>query len=668
MQNREKKNKISYRAAEIRADGPQTIDIENRSLEFVISTETPVMMYDWEQGKFVNEVLLARGAVMPKQVPLLDTHDRYSVKTVLGSVRNKKIEEGAVSGKAFFSSVPEAEEAFTKYKEGHLTDFSAGYKVNDVKRILKGEKVDIDGRTWKGPVNVVTSWTIKEASCCPIGADPKAKARDDNNENNTELNMDDERMDKIESKVDKIAESFLKFSETFNEKFKEEREIKDTEEEIQRLRNEKIRSSEIAVRNEQQRIVEIDQMCVKFGVDDELRISLIQDGTKVDEARQQVMDRLLTHKVNSNGLRVSISKEDRDKTRQAAVDGLMIRAGIGIDTVEDKDTEYQHFSLFDVAKDRLACANESIRGLSKEEIFNRALTTSDFDNILSDVANKAMLDGFSNAEETYAQWADTSGRVNDFRDHVFARASEAPSLVTINADGGEYTYGSMSDAKETVAVSDYGIIVPFTRKLMVNDDLGALVDIREKLGAASARKYGDLIYAVLTGNPTMGDGNSLFDATNHSNYVASGSGAAPSVTTLNTANAAMATQTDIAGIQNLNIRPVYIISPWALKGTIDQLLTATTPAAPGTLASPVVNPWAYLQPIYDARLDASVATAWFLAARRGMTVKLFTMNGNMTPILESKAGWATDGMEFKCRVTAAAKAVDWRGLYENYGA
>jgi hypothetical protein len=51
-----------------------------------------------------------------------------------------------------------------------------------------------------------------------------------------------------------------------------------------------------------------------------------------------------------------------------------------------------------------------------------------------------------------------------------------------------------------------------------------------------------------------------------------------------------------------------------------------------------------------------------------MTVKLFTLNGNMVPVIESQAGWAVDGMEFKCRITAAAKAVDWRGLFYNDGA
>jgi len=129
----------------------------------------------------------------------------------------------------------------------------------------------------------------------------------------------------------------------------------------------------------------------------------------------------------------------------------------------------------------------------------------------------------------------------------------------------------------------------------------------------------------------------------------------------------MATQKDLQGIQNLNIRPQYILAPWALKGTVDGLLVNTNPTK---IEASNVNPWSYLTPVYDARLDATATvgtTAWYLAARKGMTVKLFTLNGNMTPLIETQAGWAVDGMEFKARITAAAKAVDYRGMYYNKG-
>jgi len=681
MPARKNENDLNYRAASLRPGSPKTLNRETRSLEFVISTEDAVLMYDWESGDYVPEVLLAKGAVMPKQVPLLDTHDRYSVTTVLGSVRNKKTEVGLVAGTAIFSSVPAAEEALTKYEEGHLTDFSAGYRNNAVTRVKKGEKVEIDGRTWKGPVNVVTSWTIKEVSCCPIGADPKAKARaakDNDHDILKEKSIKEFDMtpEELRALLDEQraanAEAIATAISPFAELLKGRQEEKNSDDEIKKIREDRLRKERMTVEHERARADEIESVTEKLtsstGIDfSDLRREMIQDGTDVKEAYKRCMDRIAAARPEdlTSGIRISVGKEDKEKSRDAAIDGLMIRSGIQVDKVKDRETEYQTMNLLELAKNRCLFFGQSVRGLDQMEIISRALSTSDFDNILADVANKAMLEGFENATETYDAWVDTTGRTNDFRDHVFARASEAPSFVAVNPEGGEYKYGSMSDAKETVAVTDYGIIVPFTRKAMVNDDLGALSDIKEKLGVAARRKFGDLCYAVLTGAVTMGDGNSLWDAANHANYTASG--AAPAVAGLNTAAAAMATQKDIAGVQNLNIIPQFILTPWALKGTVDNLLTTTTPIAPGSAASPGMNPWSYLKPVYEARLDAASAAAWYLAARKGMTVKLFTLNGNTTPKLDMRMDWSTDSLDFKGRITGAAKAMDWRGLYKNAG-
>jgi hypothetical protein len=37
------------------------------------------------------------------------------------------------------------------------------------------------------------------------------------------------------------------------------------------------------------------------------------------------------------------------------------------------------------------------------------------------------------------------------------------------------------------------------------------------------------------------------------------------------------------------------------------------------------------------------------------------------PYLETRDGWKVDGVEYKVRIDAGAKAVDWRALYFNDG-
>jgi len=266
---------MSYRA--MKPVAPSTINRETRSLEFVATTEDPVLMFDWERGEYVPEVLLAKGISMSKQVPLLDTHSRYSVSAVLGSARNKVVEEEnkLVSATAFFSKVKEGEDAFTKYEEGHLTDFSVGYRVNAKTYVEKGKTAEIGGRTFKGPVNVATSTTIKEISCCPIGADKKAKVRADlpNQINKSgETDMTDEekaKLEALEGNVGGITEKLDKLAGLVEKSLAPRLKVEEDERTLEQKRKEdlekRFREKENIELAERTRTTEIHGICDKFG-------------------------------------------------------------------------------------------------------------------------------------------------------------------------------------------------------------------------------------------------------------------------------------------------------------------------------------------------------------------------------------------------------------------
>lgn len=165
---------MDYRAFKVRA---KTIDEEKRTIEAMISTETPVQEWDWMRGEMVPRILIAEGAVLPKsrQIPLLDSHNRYSLGSQLGSIRNITREANGVSGQLNFSST--ATDAWTKVREGHVTDVSAGFEVLKENYIAAGESRTYFGKTYAGPVNVATKWRLHEGSTVPIGADEAAKMR-----------------------------------------------------------------------------------------------------------------------------------------------------------------------------------------------------------------------------------------------------------------------------------------------------------------------------------------------------------------------------------------------------------------------------------------------------------------------------------------------------------
>ena len=162
--------------ADGKRDAPESLDESARTVVFALATETPARVWDWNRG-VIDEVLLMSGAEFPAQIPLLDAHNRYSVESQLGSLRALHVDGAALCATAYFSSVPRAEEAFAKVREGHLTDISVGYTVEDAVWIPEGETAFVDGRTFSGPLRVVRKWRVKEGSLTPIGADEQAKAR-----------------------------------------------------------------------------------------------------------------------------------------------------------------------------------------------------------------------------------------------------------------------------------------------------------------------------------------------------------------------------------------------------------------------------------------------------------------------------------------------------------
>lgn len=157
---------------------------ESGGFEWVLTTEKPTLVWDWKRWEFVDEVLLADGMLVPAngQVVLLDSHSRYSVKDVLGHVRDfaetAAGEYAARSGVVHFAGDAESQAAREKIEGGHITDGSVGYKVNKTIWIPEGEEAAVRGRTFEGPVRVTYEWSLMEFSITPIGADVLAKVRD----------------------------------------------------------------------------------------------------------------------------------------------------------------------------------------------------------------------------------------------------------------------------------------------------------------------------------------------------------------------------------------------------------------------------------------------------------------------------------------------------------
>jgi len=668
---------INYRSApfNFRADGFSTLDEKERSVEIVMATEAPAIVRDWDRGA-INEVLLMSGAQLPasRQLVLLDTHSRYDTASVIGSVRNINIAGDKMIGRAYYSSAPEAESPWIKTREGHLTDYSIGYRVDEAVWIPEGQTQSISGKVFNGPLQVVTKWTPRELSAVPIGADQYAKARADIQSKTLtkeETQMDPKVRAMLEAKglpataTDEEAIAFMSRMEVKPEK---PAESAAPAQDVEKIRSE-------ATGELRETIREIDALCAKYECQDMAR-ELIISGKSLADAQRAIMDEVFKRAQKQNiGTGIEITADARDKFRAAAEHGLILRAGYKLEKPVAGAQDLRGYTLVEMARECLRVTGQDHRGSSKEMV-GRALTTSDFPNILANLATKSMQQGWDDAQETWPIWTG-EGSVSDFKTYYDNGLSEFDDLEEI-PDSGEIKMGGFTEkSPETYAIKSYGKKFKVTRVMIINDDLGALTAMPAKRTEAANRKIGDVVYAILTGNGTMGDGYSIFDATHHANDAVSGYRSAPGIANLAEAIKAMKSHKDIAGKRRLNIRPNFFLAPVALEGSAEVFFRSerfsdnSTVATDSSFASTRVNPYAgnYLTRVYEPRLDDDSAYAWYLAGPKGKTIKVMFLNGQRGPILEmTQPGFSVEGFEYAVVIDVGAYATDYRGLYRNEGA
>jgi len=671
---------IIYRKlpVDIESGKPRTFNAETRTMRAIAATDSGVNVASYERGGIIKQVLIMSGLELPAngQVPFLDSHNRFETSAVIGSFRNIDVKEHIVEGEIHFSST--SDDVMTKYGEGDLTDTSVGYTILEKAWVPEKESMNFDGRKFKGPVEVVTRWKLHELSAVPIGADDKAKARADvqqpeNIKKEKDIMNDEFKKILMKSGLPESAtdDEAIRFMEKMqiradkpDEKPEDEKPEKDEKPEGM-TEHERM----MIINSERERTIGIETLCRHHGFDD-LKTELIQNGASMDAARKAILDKLSERNVDVSSHPATIMADGVDKFRSAAEDAVLIRMGASVEKPVAGATDLTGFSMVEMARKMLKTQNLDDRGNSLI-LMGRALTTSDFPYLLSNVANKVLFDGFSDAPTTWQEWCST-GSVSDFKTYNMPRVSEADDVDEI-PEGMQYKYGTFTENNEQYSIKTYGKMEAITRQMLINDDLNAVSVMLRKRGRALARKLNALAYAVLTGNAAMGDGTALFHA-DHGNLATSAG--LPGVATMNAMELAMMKQQDLKSLQYLNIMPEVIIMPAALKGAseiffrTERYADSDTVATDSSLAATRTNTWSgdRVRRVYDPVLDADSATAWYVTGPKEDGVKMFFLNGNQTPYMESQAGWTVDGMEYKARIDAYPKALTWENLYKNAGA
>jgi len=370
--------------------------------------------------------------------------------------------------------------------------------------------------------------------------------------------------------------------------------------------------------------------------------------------------------------RVETGETDVEKFARGVGQAIMARCG---KEKHDPQNEFRAMRLEDVARESLARAGFKVNAMDRLSMVKAALgmrpsasgygqTTSDFPVLLENVMHRMVLTAYNATPDTWSQFCVT-GSVSDFREWQRLRVGSIADIEDVN-EAGEYKNRTIPDAaKEGITAKRRGNIIGITPEVIINDDIGYISSLTTNLGRAGKRTIENKVFALLASNPTMKDGVALFHAT-HKNLA--GSGAIPSVDTLEAARVAMASQKDIGGNEYLDIRPAIWLGPLARGGDVRVLVGAQyDPDTANKLQKPnKVN--GIVQNIVDTPRISG--TEWYLFADPTVApvIEVVFLDGQSEPLLAMEEQFNTGGVNYRVELPFGVGAIGYEGAYKNPGA
>jgi phage head maturation protease len=355
--------------------------------------------------------------------------------------------------------------------------------------------------------------------------------------------------------------------------------------------------------------------------------------------------------------RVRVTRDHTDPptiTRRKA-DALAFRMAGG--TLPDDAREFAPMGFKELAADALVRAGVPVRGLSADDIFTRAHTTSDFPLVVSNAANKVALTAYQAAESPLKQLS-RQRTLPNFKDSTSIRLGELGKLEELT-ETGEITATSRAESGEIMRLSTFARRLDVSRKLMIDDDLNLFGDMTVALGQAAAQTEADIMVNLIVDNPDLRDGDPVFDAGRGNVSTA----AALSVAALGLARRAMRERKGLDGVTPISATPFALLLGPELETLAEQVLSSIYAAEVGD-----VNPFAgKLRLLVEPRITGN---DWWVFAdpARLATLQHAYLSSAQGVQIQRQEAWNTLGLSFRAFLDFGAGWVDWRGAQYNAGA
>jgi hypothetical protein len=294
-----------------------------------------------------------------------------------------------------------------------------------------------------------------------------------------------------------------------------------------------------------------------------------------------------------------------------------------------------------------------LRAAFPMDIKAEGFSTISVPGILSNVLNKFLVDFFNSVE---SGWRDVCAirNVRDFK-QVSSYSLTGDLQYELVGPTGEIKSGTIGEAKYTNQAQTYAKMLAISRQDIVNDDLGALMRVPQRLGRGAALKMNDVIWSTFLA------GVGTFWAAGNANLI-TGSTTALDLTNgpaaLRQALMAFRKQTDPDG-KPLGLTPRVLLVPPEQEVAARQLMHSQFFVAGGSATAaqiPSTNTWQGTYKVVEATYLSNSSytgystTAWFLLADPAdiPTIELACLNGREVPIIESaEADFGTLGIRVR---------------------
>jgi hypothetical protein len=647
-----------------------TVDPETRTVALTFSTGAPVERMDWWTGKrYIEKLSLKPGHVRLDRLnaggPLLDTHSSYSIADQIGVVvpGSAAVDGKVASATVRFSKRDAVDPIFQDVRDGIVRNVSVGYLIHKFQEDEGGDN--------KLPVRTAIDWEPFEISMVPMPADAGAQVRSGDKSNTNQCLIVRSRALKETTMAD----------ETRSETIAEENPLLDPPVTRTPATPDEPNERDEAIAAERARNQGIMLACRTARLPQSFADKLVTDGVPLVDAQTRVFQELEKRSggrgpaPGPSGAGDIIPGDDPLVHVRAGIENALLhRVAPDRFKLEESGRRYRGMSMLDIGRAFLNARGVRTTDLDRSRLVDVLLTRTglhsgaDFPGLFEDAANKNLRAAYEAAPQT---WVGISKLVtlSDFKPSRQLQVGDAPALLEVQ-EHGEYTFGTITEAKESVQLKTYGRIFGITRQALINDDLNAFGEVPAAFGRKARDIESDLAWAQITTNPNMGDGVALFASaawpTGHANLTSSGT--VISVAALGIGRAALRNQKGIDNATPLNLPARYLIVPAALETVADQFITQITPALSGS-----VNPFAAggrtpLTTVVEPRLDVNSAVSWYMATDAAPVLYHGILAGQEGPLVTQMEGFDVDGMKFRCRIDVAFKAADARAIYKNVGA